>query len=163
MTALFDEKIYDISYIERTKIFYQAQGYSSDYKWAKNDTTPIVKMTKNIADCRVGLITTAMPDTETGQNRRDVYSVKCDPIPNSMYTNELSWDKGATHTKDVGSFLPIAALKNAEKEKLIGKTAPNFYTVPTDYSQKNTTDLDSPRIFEHFIENKIDVAILVPL
>lgn len=163
MTALFDEKIYDISYMERTKIFYRAQGYASDYKWAKNSTTPIAKLVKNIDDCRIGLVTTAMPDTEAGRNSREIYSVKCDPIPSSMYTNELAWDKGATHTEDVGSFLPIAALKKAEKEGIIGAAASSFYTVPTDYSQRNTTELDSPRIYEHFIENKIDVAILVPL
>jgi hypothetical protein len=163
MTALLDEKIYDISYIERTKIFYRAQGYASDYNWAKNSSTPIARMVKNIADCRVGLITTSMPDTETGRNRRDIYSVKSDPIPNSMYTDELSWDKTATHTKDVGSFLPIGALRKAAKEGMIGEAATSFYTVPTDYSQRNTAEFDSPRLFENLIKDSIDVAILVPL
>ncbi|MAV32256.1 MAG: hypothetical protein CMQ02_02375 [Gammaproteobacteria bacterium] len=163
MTNTFDRKVYDISYIDRTRMFYRAQGYTSDYKWAKHSTTPIAKMSKDIADCRVGLITTAMPNTEKGRTCRDIYSVKCDPIPESMYTSELSWDKTATHTKDVGSFLPIAALKNAASEGLIGGAAPCFYTVPTDYSQRNTTKFDSPRIFEHFVQNNIDVAILVPL
>jgi D-proline reductase (dithiol) PrdB len=154
---------YDVPYMERTRDYYRAQGYSTDYQWAHHDTTPFTTLPKPLSECRLAVITTAMPDTEIGRAQRQVYSPLSMPIPESMYTKELSWDKRATHTEDVASFLPLEQLLIVEEEGGIGSIAPRFHSVATDYSQRNTTKHDAPAILERCHEDQVDVALLVPL
>ncbi len=154
---------YDVPYMQRTRDYYRAQGYTEDYLWAHYDDTPFSPLSKPLSECRVAVITTAMPDTEQGRSHRQVYSSLAVPIPESMYTEELSWDKAYTHTDDVASFLPLQQLVILEDEGGIGSVAPRFHSVPTEYSQQNTKLNDAPEILERCREDQVDVAILVPL
>ncbi len=156
-------KSYDVPYMERTRDYYRAQGYAQDYQWAHHAETPFHRLSKPPSQCRVGVVTTAMPDTPSGRARRQVYSSLSAPIPKSMYTGELSWHKTVTHTDDVGSFLPLEALMVLEDEGGIGSLAPRFHSVPTEYSQRNTREQDAPEILERLREDEVDVALLVPL
>ena len=104
-----------------------------------------------------------MPDTEQGRERRDVYSTPANPIPESMYTEELSWHKAVTHTNDISSFLPIQQINVLKNEGRIKDLAPRFHSLPTDYSQKNTMERDAPEILKRLLEDEVDIAILVPL
>lgn len=154
---------YDVGYMQRTREFYSAQGYTNHYQWAKNTDSPFTALTKPLKDCKVAVITTSMPDTDQGRAERGVYPLPSRPYPNSMYTAELSWHKGATHTDDIGSFLPLRALDAAADEGLIGALSERFYTVPTDYSKRNTEEVDAPEILRLCREDGVDIALLVPL
>ena len=83
--------------------------------------------------------------------------------PDSMYTDELSWHKTMTHTKDVASFLPLEQLRRCEEAGLIGKLSERFHSIPTEYSQRNTLENDAPEILARCQQDAVDVAILVPL
>ncbi len=154
---------YDVPYMQRTRDYYRAQGYTEDYVWPHHDDTPFSPLSKPLSECRVAVITTAMPDTEIGRAHRQVYSSLSAPIPKSMYTDELSWDKAHTHTDDVNSFLPLEQLMVLEDEGGIGCVASRFHSVPTEYSQRNTRINDAPEILERCREDQVDLAILVPL
>lgn len=154
---------YDVSYMQRTRDFYRAQGYENAYQWARNETTPFTKLLKPLAQSRLAVITTAMPDTAEGRSRRDVYALPTSPPPKAMYTAELSWDKLSTHTADLGSFLPLAALEERQTLGEIGSLSPSFFTVPTDYSQRNTQERDAPLLLEKLRSEAADIALLVPL
>lgn len=158
-----DQADRDVSYMERTRDYYRAQGYTKDYLWAHNDDVPFSPLSKPLGECRVGLVTTAMPDTPEGRGRRQVYSCAADPIPESMFTDELSWHKAMTHTRDVASFLPLAQLRQCLDERLIGALADRFHTVPTEYSQRNTLEQDAPEVLARCLEDEVDVVVLVPL
>jgi hypothetical protein len=41
--------------------------------------------------------------------------------------------------------------------------APRFHGVPTDYSQRRTSEQDAPEILRRLREDAVDVALLVPL
>ncbi len=154
---------YDVPYMERTRLYYEAQGYTTPYQWAHHDDTPFKKLTKPLPQLRVGLVTTAMPDTDQGRAERKLYSTPSKPVPDSMFTLGLSWHDTVTHTRDVGSFLPIEALLAIESEGGIGSLAPHFQSVPTAYSQRQTIAEDAPAILSHMKKDEVDVAILVPL
>lgn len=155
--------IYDVPYMQRTREYYRAQGYNKDYQWAHYTSTPFHKLRKPLDAARVTVITTAMPDTEQGRINRKVYASPSSPVPSSMYTSELSWDKKTTHTDDVGSFLPLTILEEFVQQKLIGAMDSQFYSVPTDYSQRNTREQDAPAILARCQKSQIDVALLIPL
>ena len=153
----------DVSYINRTRDYYRAQGYTTDYLWAHFDTTPFTRLKKPLSESRIGVITTSMPDTEAGRADRRVRSTACEPIPRSMYIEELSWHKSMTHTDDVASFLPLAQLNKLKEEAVIGSLASRFHSLPTEYSQRNTIEKDAPELLARCRQDEVDIAILVPL
>ncbi len=55
-----------------------------------------------------------------------------------MFTKDLSWDKDATHTDDLGTFLPLKGLNALAAKGTIGSASDRFYGVPTEYSKRRT-------------------------
>lgn len=158
-----------VSYIDRTRNYYAAQGYERPYAWACHAEVPFAPLRRPLSECRVGIVTTASPWREQraveGVLRGDkqVYSAPVDPLPERLYTDDLAWDKEATHTEDVPSFLPIPQLEALAREGRIAALAPRFHGVPTDYSQRRTIERDAPEVLARLHEDAADVALLVPL
>jgi D-proline reductase (dithiol) PrdB len=160
-----------VSYIDKSREYYLAQGYGNPYKWAHFADVPFTPLKKPLADSRVALITTASlipggaavdPDPEE-MPAPSAYCAPSDPAPKRLYTQHRFWDKDATHTDDLDSFFPIHRLRAYEDEGRIGSISPRFYGVPTDYSQRRTNEQDAPQVLAWCREDDVDVAILVPL
>ncbi|MCY4263643.1 MAG: hypothetical protein OXE78_02150 [Gammaproteobacteria bacterium] len=154
---------YDVPYMQRTRDYYRAQGYKKDYRWAHNQSAPFQGLGKAINESTLAVITTAMPDTQEGRAERRLYSTSSDPVPKSMYTEELSWDKVATHTRDVSSFLPLRQLGTLVEQGKLGQLASRFHSVPTTYSQRSTMEKDAPELLQRCYDDGADIALLVPL
>ncbi len=158
-----------VSYIDRTREFYAAQGYDKAYRWAHFDEVPFARLAKPLSECRVALVTTASvhrdqsPQDGVLRGAKQVWSGPTDGPPKRLYTDEVAWDKEATHTDDVDSFLPIHPLEALVAGGRIGSQPPRFYGVPTDYSQRRTIEQDAPEILGRCREDGVDVALLVPL
>ena len=160
-----------VSYIDKSREYYAAQGYPRPYRWADNDDVPFALLPKPLSRCRVGLVTTTTPlgpgeTTETDTHLHPLkaaYAAPTDPAPGAMYTQDLLWDKEATHTRDVESFLPIRALQALASEGCVGGVADRFYGVPTEYSQRRTNEVDAPEVLRLCREDQVDVALLVPI
>jgi D-proline reductase (dithiol) PrdB len=153
----------DIGYMARTRRYYRAQGYTTDYQWAHFDDVPMTTPRKPLSESRIVIISTAMPGPSVYKSERDVEAAPVDPPPESMFTDHLSWDKDTTHTRDIPSFLPIDQLQRLAAEGVVGGLGPRFFCVPTEYSQRNTREADAPRILEMCRQDQIDLALLVPL
>jgi hypothetical protein len=152
-----------VSYMERTKQYYMAQGYPDAYQWAHYDSIPFQPLLKPLDDSTVTLITTTMPDESFTQEHRHLHLGDMSIIPEGMYTGELAWDKKATNTDDLGSYFPLQLLMEAVRERRIGRLATHYYCVPTEYSQLRTIENDAPAIVRSCQEEAVDVALLVPL
>lgn len=158
-----------ISYIDRTRHFYAAQGYEKPYRWAHHAEVPFAKLAKSLAESRVAVVTTASPfvgqdarEGATAQSKK-VWSGDTAVTPDRLYTDDLAWDKESTHTDDVESFLPLSSLRTFVKEGRIGSLAKRFHGVPTNYSQRRTLEEDVPEILDRCREDAVDIALLVPL
>ena len=158
-----------VSYIDKSREFYAAHGYEAPYRWAHNVETPFAVLAKPLTQSRVGILTTSFPyfddqrDVWAGGKVKMPYALAVSDVPDRMFTEDLSWDKDATHTDDLGSFLPIAQLQAAAAAGRIGSVSPQIYGVPTDYSQRRTRDVDAPALHDLACEDDVDVMILVPL
>ena len=158
-----------VSYLDRTREFYAAQGYDKPYGWACHGHAPFAPLPRPLSECTVTVVTSASPWHERApvdgvlRGQKQVWSGDTDAIPERLYTDDLAWDKEATHTNDVDSFLPIRQLRALEREGRIGAVAPRFHGVPTDYSRRRTRELDAPEILRRCREDGVDVALLVPL
>lgn len=152
-----------MSYIDKSREYYAAHGYGEPYRWASHSDVPFTPWESlgiNLSDARVGVITTAFPTDH--QRPKRAYAQASIPIPAEMFTDDLSWDKEATTTDDVGSFLPLAALEHLQADGHIGAVADRFYGVPTEYSQRRS-HADAEHVLEWCRDDRVDIAVLVPL
>ena len=162
-----------LRYIDRPRAYYAAQGFERPYRWASFAQVPFTPLsstsTGTLSRATVTLITTANdpapPGWQPGERRppRAVYSVPSDPAPTNFYTQDLSWDKKATHTDDLGSYFPLDVLRQLVSEGRLGAVAERCHGVPTEYSHRRTLENDAPEVLQRCREDRVDVALLVPL
>jgi len=158
-----------VSYIDRTREYYAAQGYERPYRWARHDEVPFTPLPKPLSDCRLAVVTTAspwrdeMPRDGVLRGDKAVWSGPSTDPPTRLFTDDLAWDKEATHTEDVESFVPLRHLAEFAEAGRIGSLAPHFHGVPTDYSQRTTCEQDAPEILKRCREDAVEAALLVPL
>ncbi len=152
-----------VKYMEKTRRYYEAQGFERPYQWAKHDDTPFHKLIKPLDQCTVAMVTTAVPDGSIPKLSRVATSHPIEELPDEFDTEDLSWDKEATHTRDISTFIPLPSLVRLLDDGVIGHLAPRFHFVPTDYSQTNTNTKDAPAILAACIQDEVDVVILTPL
>jgi hypothetical protein len=158
-----------VSYIDRTREFYMAQGYANPYQWAYFDEVPFRRLPRALSECRLTLITTASPFREERAieagllTSKEVWAGPADAPPARLFTADLAWDKETTHTDDLASFFPIHHLQELVDAGRIGSLAARFHGVPTEYSQRRTIEQDAPEILHRCREDEVDAALLVPL
>ncbi len=114
-------------------------------------------------DWTVTIVTTSMPDDSYRKERRRLYIGDLEQPPEQFFTGDLSWDREATHTGDRDSYFPVRELERRIAAGELGRLAPRFYCVPTQYSQRRTIERDAPAIVAACVEDAVDVALLVPL
>jgi D-proline reductase (dithiol) PrdB len=156
-----------VSYIDKSRDYYAAHGYDQPYRWAAFDSVPFTPLKKPLAECNVAVVTTSFlhhHDSAFGApaTGKVVYHHPTDGVPDRMFTDDLSWDKQATHTDDTETFLPLARLGELAAAGKIGQLNHRFFGVPTEYSQRKT-GLDATAIGDWCVKDGVDVVVLVPL
>jgi len=158
-----------LSYIDLSREYYAAYGYSTPYAWISHQQVPFTRLEKPLSECRIGLVTTAdlekLPG-DTKQERhllRKVYAHPVDKAPENFYTRDLQWDDESTHTDDNDSFMPLNRLAECAENGRIGSASPRFYGVMTDYSQGKTSKKSAPQVLEFCKADGVDAVILPAL
>ena len=152
-----------VPYMARSHAYYAAQGFDQAYRYAHHEDAPFAPLLKPLAECTVGVITTASTHYRASLEPREVNSGDVDPGPQRLYADDLSWDKEATHLEDLHSYFPLALLNIHVAKGTIGGVAPRFHCAPTEYSHRSTIEHDAPEIHMRLVEDGADVALLVPL
>ncbi|MFT4796785.1 MAG: hypothetical protein ACJAXW_003494 [Candidatus Azotimanducaceae bacterium] len=152
-----------VFYMERTCRYYEAQGFDKAYQYASHDSAPFARLQKPLAESKVAIVTTASTYHREDLEPRKVGVGSTLSAPQKLFTDDLSWDKNATHTDDVDSFCPIGPMRELEKQGVIGELSSRFFCAPTEYSQNATVEHDAPRILQHLQEDDVDVVLLIPL
>ena len=122
-----------VSYIDKSREYYLAQGFANPYSWAYFDEVAFTPLRKPVAASRLTLITTASEVRDAGAGprlRKRVFSMPSDSPPERLYTADLEWDKEATHTEDLDSFFPVHRLQELVREGKVGSLAsgmPNLF------------------------------------
>jgi hypothetical protein len=168
MDSVKPEQRIFVSYIDKSREYYLAQGFGNPYRWAYHRDAPFTPLRKPLPEARIGLVTTASllegdADPEIDSIPKVVYAAPVEPPPQRLYTEHRSWDKEATHTNDLDSFAPINRLQEAAASGRIGSLSTRFYGLPTEYSQSKTNEIDAPELLRLCREDRVDAAILVAL
>ena len=154
-----------IAYMERTRRYYRALGYDTDYVWARFDGVPFTALAKPLASATVAVITTAGPPDRSNRDERGaklVWSGSVDAPP-ATFETDVAWDRESTHVDDRETFLPLEAVRSAVATRRVGALAARFHGVPTAYSQRQTIERDAPEILRRLREDGADVALLTAL
>jgi hypothetical protein len=162
-----------IPYMERTRGYYGALGYTTPYRWAHFAEVPFQPLTKPLAQSTVALITTAAPfqpdkgDQGPGapyNGAAKFFSVYSGPSQSEpdLRISHIAYDRVHTSADDIGTYFPLAQLKAATGRGRIGRLAERFHGAPTNRSHRTTTEVDAPEILARCREDGADVAVLVP-
>lgn len=154
-----------VRYMERTRNYYRALGYESDYVWAHHDDVAFANPTKPVAEMTVGLITTAGPadgSNRDARNRRQIWSGPTADAP-TKFTTDHAWDKETTHTDDRETFLPVDAVNRLIAAGDVKGLAARFHGAATVYSHRRTSEQDAPELLRRLREDGADAAILTAL
>ena len=85
--------------MERTRLYYEAQGFEKPYRSAQNPSSPFTAPAKPISESVLTLITTAALHERKATERRDVKSAPLSPPPPQLFANDLAWDRDAGKTR----------------------------------------------------------------
>ena len=80
-----------VSYIDRTREFYAAQGYDKPYRWARNAQVPFAKLAKPLSECRA----TPRRERIRHRSRRSRGVRRLRPTPSSPATRRVRADEAA--------------------------------------------------------------------
>jgi glycine/sarcosine/betaine reductase selenoprotein B len=161
-----------IRYMDRTREYYQALGFSA-YRWAHFTDAPLSRLATPLARARVALITTAAPfQPEAGdQGPRapynasakfyQVYSASVDSKPD-LRISHVGYDRANTVPEDINAYVPLARLQEAVAAGRIGGLAPRFHGAPTNRSHRVTMETDAPELLRRCREDGADAVVLVP-
>ncbi|OQW57093.1 MAG: glycine reductase [Proteobacteria bacterium SG_bin9] len=162
-----------IPYMQRTRDYYAAIGYTTPYRWAHYTDAPFTPLTKPLAQSRVAIITTASPFDATKGDQGpgaaynsaakfyQVYSGSIDNPPD-LRISHIAYDRTHTTATDSNTWFPLPALKRLAAKGRIGSIAPHFFGAPTNRSHRVTIDTDAPEILTRCRADGVDAAILVP-
>ena len=153
-------------YMERTRLYYRALGYSPDYVWAHFDDVPFARLARPLADSRIAIVTTSSPGDRSNADARGVrrvWSGAVSPPPQSWVTDDLAWDKDSTHMRDRESFLPIETAQGLAAEGMFAGLTPHFHGIPTEYSHRKTTKEDAPALLSLLRDERADGVLLFPI
>lgn len=162
-----------IAYMQRTRDYYAAIGYTTPYRWAHYVDAPFAPLQKPLAASRVALITTAAPyqpdkgDQGPGaayNGSAKFFSVYDGDVtqPHDLRISHIAYDRTHTTATDSGTWFPLPALIHAAKAGRIGALAPRFFGAPTNRSHRVTLETDAPEILRRCRDDGVDAAVLVP-
>jgi hypothetical protein len=180
MTAGHDEQLgfapdHDapIPYMQRTREYYQAIGYTTPYRWAHYVDAPFQPLQKPLAQSRVTIITTAAPfdpaKGDQGPGAKYNGAAKFFQVyngdtakPHDLRISHIAYDRTHTSAEDSGTWFPLPQLLRLASAGRIGAVAPRFFGAPTNRSHRITMETDAPEILARSVADNVDAAVLVP-
>jgi len=162
-----------IPYMQRTRDYYAAIGYTTPYRWAHYVAAPFTPLRKPLAAARVTIVTTAAPYRPDkgdqgpgaayngGAKFYQVYSGDTSRT-HDLRISHIGYDRTHTSAEDSGTWFPLPALLRAVAAGRVGAVASRFHGAPTNRSHRVTVETDAPEILRRCREDGADVAIVVP-
>jgi D-proline reductase (dithiol) PrdB len=155
-----------VRYMDRTRLYYRALGYSPDYLWAHFDEVPFARLSRPLSGSRIALVTTASPADRHNRDARGVKHVWSGSVaapPDGWFTDDLAWDKESTHMRDRESFLPIEAAETLAADGMFAGLTQHFHGIPTEYSHRKTMQEDAPALLSLLRDERADGVLLFPI
>ena len=161
-----------VPYMQRTREYYTAIGYTTPYRWAHYTEAPFQPLKKPLSQSRVTIITTAAPYDPTkgdqgpgaayngGAKFYQVYDGDTSK-QHDLRISHIGYDRKHTTAKDSGTWFPLPLMREFAGEGRF-TLAKRFHGAPTNRSQRVTLETDAPEILARCRQDQVDAALLVP-
>ena len=162
-----------LDYLPRIKSYYLGLGYEKPYEWARQDNMPFAQLQKPLSDVKIGIVTTAsLFNPANGDQGPSApyngkakffksYAEPISPFPD-VRISHIAIDRAHTTASDMASYFPLAAMLRLADAGHIGSVSTNFYGLPTNRSQRATTETDCPRLSSLCQLDDVDAVVMVP-
>jgi hypothetical protein len=161
-----------IPYIQRTRTWYGALGYTTPYNWAHYRDVPFTPLRRPLRDSCIALITTAAPyQPDKGPQGPgapynaaakffEVYSGNT-ALEHDVRIAHVAIDRVHASMEDARCWFPLGALRAASAAGRIGRLAKRFHGAPTNRSQRHTLEVDCPELLRRCQDDGVDAVVLV--
>jgi D-proline reductase (dithiol) PrdB len=161
-----------IPYMQRTRDWYLALGYGNPYRYAQHEEVPFHRLRQPLAGSVLTLVTTAAPyQPDKGpQGPGAPYNAAAKfyvpysgdtAVDHDLRIAHVAIDRKHTRMEDSGSWFPLPLMRSLAGQGRF-RLAPRFHGMPTNRSQRHTTELDIPVLLQRCREDAVDAAVLVP-
>ncbi len=157
-----------VEYIPRIRSSYERLGYKP-YGWVVSpDPPPWTQLAKPLSECRLGLAASGgiYVSGQVAFHHKDDTSIR--DIPTDVDTKELrathfAYDLSGART-DPNVVFPIDPLRRLVREGILGGLSERFYTFMGGiYSARRVEGELAPRLTARFLEDAVDLVLLVPV
>src|SRR3984957_1670392 len=130
-----------IPYMQRTRDYYKAIGYTTPYRWAHYLQAPFAAVKKPLNQCNVAIVTTAAPYQPDKGDQGPGAAYNGSAIFYQVYSGDtnhdhdlrishIGYDRVHTTATDSNTWFPLPALRRAATAGRIGRIAPRFHRAP---------------------------------
>lgn len=158
-----------IRYVEFLNRKYQSLGFPA-YQWTVNDSAPITRLRKPLADACVSMLTTCGASTvdrppfdPDARNDLRLDAIAADTPDERFQVHDNYYD----HTdvcRDINCQFPIARLRELAAERVIGRVAPRLWSgfMGRIYIRRAVTEEAAPALARELAKDGVDLFVVVP-
>ncbi len=157
-----------VDYIARTKSLYDTLGYGS-YRWVENpEAPPWTPADKPLSECKVGLAGSGgiYAEGQVAFHYKDDISFRIidrDTPKDQLRASHFAYDLTDAR-KDPNVVFPLENLRTLAREGFIGSVSERAYAFMGGiYSARSVRERLAPVLADHFVEDQVDLVLLVPV
>jgi hypothetical protein len=160
-----------IPYMERTRSYYLALGYSNPYQWAHHEDAPFTPLRQPLTETRVALVTTAAPFQPDKGDQGPGAPCNASAKFYAVYSGDtardhdvriahVAIDRKHTSMEDAGCWFPLPVMRRLADEGVF-ELGPRFHGFPTNRSQQHTREVEAPDLLARCQADGAHAALLV--
>ena len=158
-----------IRYVDALNDYYGAMGHPP-YRWTVNETAPLHRPDKPLANCTVSLLTSGgvsqcsmPPFNPDARNDHRLDAIHQDVDSTDFQIHDSYYD----HTdaeQDINCVFPIDRLREMQAEGIIGAVAPHFWSgfMGRIYNRTKLIEESIPAFVEKLREDAVDILATAP-
>lgn len=168
-SALEDDAVEPIAYVARLNELYRSQGFPP-YQWSVNESAPLTRLAKPLAQCRVALLTSggvsrkdAAPFNPQARNDLRLDTVPAETDASFFQIHDDYYNHGDAE-RDINCIFPLDRLRGLAADKLIGSVAPHHYSgfMGRIYVRSKVIGEAAPALAQKLRDERVDAFVMVP-
>lgn len=158
-----------IDYVEALGRYYGAMGHPP-YRWSVNDTAPLHRLSRPLAECTITLLTSggvsqcSAPGFDPmARNDHRLDAIPADVSASDFQIHDAYYDHRDADT-DLNCQFPIDRLRELAAEGLIGRVASRFWSgfMGRTYDRSRVLGESAPAFAAELQRDEVDLLIAVP-
>ncbi|MGE0487174.1 MAG: selenoprotein B [Gammaproteobacteria bacterium] len=158
-----------LAYVDELNARYQSLGFPP-YDWTVNDSAPLARLAKPLAECRVSLLTTggislatAAPFDANARNDLRLDAIPADTPADGFQIHDNYYDHRDA-SRDINCQFPLTRLHELAASGFIGSVASRLWSgfMGRIYIRNEVCEIAAPAFARELAADGVDVLVLIP-